>query len=138
MRVKSPLVLCLFATAVLSCCGSPGVPLPPSLELAKPVTDLRAVRKGDRVYLSWTGPTLTTDHHTIRHPGATEICRSIGSPVRECVTPVSKVPVSKPTEDKNSQVPPRIKFEDDLSSQKLESANPTSVVSYAVRVLNPY
>src|SRR5438309_11783271 len=42
-------------------CGSPGPPEPPSLELPRVVTDLRATRKGDKVTLVWTVPTNTTD-----------------------------------------------------------------------------
>src|SRR5437667_416354 len=61
--VKSRSFLCLLAAALLCSCGSPGVPLPPSLEVAKPVTDLRVARKGDKVYLTWTAPTVTTDRH---------------------------------------------------------------------------
>src|SRR4029077_3163281 len=51
-----PAAWCAFVLAALCGCGSPGVPLPPSLDLPKPVTDLRAVRKGDKVYLMWTVP----------------------------------------------------------------------------------
>ena len=63
--------------AVLVSCGTPGVPMPPALELARPVTDLRAARKGDKVYLAWTVPAKTTDRQTVRHPGPTRICRSL-------------------------------------------------------------
>lgn len=50
-------------------CASPGVPRPPSLHLPAPVRDLRAVRSGDRVQLTFTAPTETTDHQpfTGRH-----------------------------------------------------------------------
>jgi len=67
--------------AIVLCngCASGGPPQPPSLELPVPVSDLRAVRKGDRVYLAWTVPTETTDHENIRHPGPTRICRSAAS-----------------------------------------------------------
>jgi len=34
---------------LFTACATMGPPQPPSLELAKPPTDLRAVRKGDRV-----------------------------------------------------------------------------------------
>jgi hypothetical protein len=48
--------LCLL----LAGCAQTGPPLPPSLELPKPPSDLRASRKGDRVTLTWSEPTLTT------------------------------------------------------------------------------
>ena len=50
------ILICVLGSAVLVSCGAPGVPIPPALELAKPVTDLRAARKGDKVYLAWTVP----------------------------------------------------------------------------------
>ena len=57
-------------------CGTPGVPQPPSLNLAKPISDLRAVRSGDHVELAWTIPTETTDRATFRHRGQTKICEA--------------------------------------------------------------
>jgi hypothetical protein len=129
-------VLCLFAAALLCSCGSPGVPLPPSLEVAKPVTDLRVARKGDKVYLTWTAPTVTTDHHNIQHPGATEICRNVNSTMAECGTPIAKVPPVKVSESKSTNKT-EATFTDDFPAT-LQSANPTSSVAYAVSVLNSY
>src|SRR5436190_22722788 len=123
---KSQSLLCLLAAALLSSCGSPGVPLPPSLELAKPVTDLRAVRKGDKVFLTWTAPTLTADRHNIQHPGPTEICRSIGSTMTDCGNLVAKVGLTKVAENKNSSKP-EASFTDELPAA-LQSSNPTSRV----------
>jgi hypothetical protein len=105
--------------------------------LAKPVTDLRAVRKGDKVYLMWTSPTLTTDHHTIRQSGVTEICRSVGSPILECGTAVARIPRRKPAESKNIQGTAPAAFVDELPLTLL-AANQTSSVSYGIRVLNSY
>jgi hypothetical protein len=133
---KSQSALCLLAVSLLSSCGSPGVPLPPSLELAKPVTDLKAVRKGDKVFLTWSAPTLTADRHNIQHPGPTEICRSIGSTLNECGTPVAKMGLTKVAEGKNSSKP-QVSFTDELPAA-LQSSNRTSRVIYAVSVLNSY
>src|SRR6266567_304092 len=94
MKLTSRLGLCLFAIALLAACGAPGPPLPPSLELARPVTVLRASRTGDKVYLTWSVPTETIDKHNIKHPGATEVCSNIGSALRDCGSPVAKVPVA--------------------------------------------
>src|ERR1700678_4405201 len=67
-------------------CAAMGPPRPPSLELPKPPTDLRAARKGDKVALTWTVPALTTDRQAVRSLGATRICRG-GEPVlKECGT----------------------------------------------------
>jgi hypothetical protein len=49
---KINLALIFVSLAVLGACGSPGEPLPPSLELARPVSDLRALRKGNTVILT--------------------------------------------------------------------------------------
>src|ERR1051325_2913457 len=74
--------LCVMA---LVGCGLPGAPLPPSLELPKPVTDLRAERQGNKVTLTWTPPRETTDRAAIRRVGATRICRAV-VPLREMGT----------------------------------------------------
>lgn len=58
-------------------CATPGPPQPPSLELPRPVTDLAATREGNRVLLTWTAPTETTDKLRMRHPGPTAVCRKI-------------------------------------------------------------
>src|SRR5437899_2051244 len=99
-RIK--LGLGLTAIALFAGCGSPGVPLPPSLELVLPVTDLHAVRKGDKVHLSWSVPSETTEHKNIRHAGPTEVCRSVGTKLPECGTPVSKIPFHKPAAAKDT------------------------------------
>jgi hypothetical protein len=93
MRLVIPrLLLLLFGTAALAGCGVPGVPKPPSLDLPQPVSDLRAARKGDNVYLAWTMPAETTDHLAVRHPGPVRICRSVSKPMKECTDPVGEVP----------------------------------------------
>ena len=131
MRARLRWIPCLFSIAVLASCGSPGVPLPPSLELAKPVKDLRATRKGNKVILTWTIPTLTTDRHSIRHAGDIQICRSIGAALKECGTAVGKVP--PPSTQSTAQA----SFTDELSSA-LQNANPSANIFYAVSALNSY
>ena len=71
--------LCLLALAVsiLCACGTPGAPQPPSLNLAKPVSDLKAVRNGSEINFTWTVPTETTDGATFRHRGATKLCQAV-------------------------------------------------------------
>src|SRR5215470_13200499 len=135
MPVKSRLVLCFFATAALSACGSPGVPVPPSLELPKPVKDLRAVRKGDKVVLTWTAPTLTTDRHSIRNLGDTQVCRNPGEAMKQCAS-VAKAP-RRPSEQQ-TQSKSETTFNDELTPSVLVNANPSSVFFYAVIVPNSY
>src|SRR5206468_9739898 len=86
---------CALAAVLMASCGSPGVPLPPSLELARPVTDLHAVRKGDQVTLTWTAPTRTTDGHNIRHFGATQICRNTEAALQACPIAIAEVAFQK-------------------------------------------
>uniref|UniRef100_E6PX53 Putative Fibronectin, type III n=1 Tax=mine drainage metagenome TaxID=410659 RepID=E6PX53_9ZZZZ len=54
-----------IALAGISGCGTPGAPLPPSLHLPQPASDLSATRAGNQVTLRWTNPKKTTDHQTI-------------------------------------------------------------------------
>src|SRR5271167_645832 len=80
--------LCLL----LASCAQLGPPLPPSLELPKPPTDLRAIRKGNRVTLSWSEPTLTTDRQSVRYIGPTLVCRSREFEIGECGNPAAMLP----------------------------------------------
>jgi hypothetical protein len=90
----------LFILAVLSIlltsCGTPGRPLPPSLNIPRPVHDLQAARKSDVVLLSWTSPQQTTDGALLSKPGKIIVRRATGenqTPVviRELpLTPASK------------------------------------------------
>jgi hypothetical protein len=119
-------------------CASIGAPVPPSLELPKPPTDLRATRKGNKVYLSWSVPTRTTDRQNVRRPGPTRICRSQATVMSQCDTPVGNV---GPTEEsaepaRNGQtVKLRAEFVDTLPAV-LQQQDPTGTVTYAVEPLN--
>jgi hypothetical protein len=135
----------VLATAFLCSCGTPGVPLPPSLELPKPVTDLRAARKADKVYLSWTMPAQTTDDQTVRHFGPVQICRAINSVIKECGTPVGTVlptSVPRPSSSKGKGAPrksPSAKIEAsyvDTIPPELQKQNPAGQTTYAISVLN--
>jgi hypothetical protein len=66
----------IMAVATLTGCGVPGAPLPPSLDIPKLVGDLKAVRKGETVTLTWATPTETTDGELIRRPGKMLIQRA--------------------------------------------------------------
>src|SRR5579864_4176569 len=83
---------CLLLAALPAGCASPGVPLPPSLELARPVTDLRAIRKGNIVRLTWTNPSQTTDHQNLGHGGVVEICKALDTGIKACGSPVARIP----------------------------------------------
>src|SRR5580704_2759482 len=134
-------VFCVLATALLSGCGAPGIPIPPSLELAKPVTDLRAVRKGDKVYLAWSLPMETTERRAIRHPGLTRICRGLSPTLTECGTPAAQLlplspaqKTSPPSKKNGGPVPKMTASFTDTLPDPLQAAN--GQVTYAIEVLN--
>jgi hypothetical protein len=139
------LLIGMVGCALLAGCGTPGAPMPPALELARPVTDLRAARKGDKVYLAWTVPAQTTDHQSVRHPGPTRICRSLGAKIEDCKPPVAEITASQfpvPVESKKRGAKkgapaPKIQasYTDTLSRQ-LQAQDPTAELTYAVSVLN--
>ncbi len=66
-------------TVVLAGCGTPGAPMPPTLNLPEPVTNLTAVRAGDQVSLSWTNPKRNTDKLVMKEIVSVWICRKEGS-----------------------------------------------------------
>jgi hypothetical protein len=134
-RLKSGVPL--LALGLLAGCGSPGVPLPPSLELARPVSDLRAVRKGNAVYLTWSAPENTTDRHNIEHPGPTEVCRAVGSTMRECGVAVVKIPFAKMPPATKAAPKPQVSYSDPLPPN-LPAENQTATLVYALSVLNSY
>jgi hypothetical protein len=109
---------------LLSGCGTPGVPQPPSLNLAKPVSNLQGTRAGTQVTLTWNVPTQTTDTTAFRHRGGTQICRALNRTIDHCnafatiATPPQKETVS---------------FTSPLPTQNI---GPGDYVSYAVEVLN--
>ena len=61
--------------AVLAGCGTPGAPLPPSLNLPEPVTDLTALRTGNEVSLTWTTTKKNTDKILMKNSVSVWICR---------------------------------------------------------------
>lgn len=128
-------MFCLFCAALLTACGSPGVPMPPSLELARPVSNLRAARKGDKVTLTWSAPTETTDQHNIRHSGVTEICRAAAQ-MKECGTPIARIAPQKKSTNK-AQSAALETYIDQLPSS-LQLQNPLGNLFYAILVLNSY
>jgi hypothetical protein len=64
---------------VLSGCGMPGAPLPPSLNLPDPVTNLVATRTGNQVSLAWTMPRKNTDKLLLEGNVQVHVCRREGA-----------------------------------------------------------
>jgi len=123
------------ACLLLAGCAQTGPPLPPSLELPRPPSDLRASRKGNVVTLTWSEPRLTTDRQSVRYLGPTRICRSAEPEMAECGDPAGlaaapqRVPKQKP-----AQAKPQL-YADTLPSA-LQEQNPAGEITYAVEVLN--
>ena len=140
-KFLAPTALCLL----LAGCAQTGPPLPPSLELPKPPTDLRASRKGNRVTLSWSKPTLTTDRQSVRYIGPTLICRSLDPEIATCANPAATLPAPPPSAApkksrraaKKSAPPPTASqtYTDTLPAN-LQQQDPSAELTYAVEVLN--
>jgi len=125
-------MLIVCAPLLFTACATIGPPLPPSLDLPKPPTDLKAARKGNRVTLIWTIPTSTTDRQTIRSLGPTRICCGLAE-LKACGTPIGKTPSQlnpAPSAARSEGT-----FVDTLSAEKL-SDNPMAFAFYAVEVPN--
>jgi hypothetical protein len=125
--MRSSVILILAGLlVVLSGCGLPGAPLAPSLHIPKPVQDLRAMRKGNDVLLSWTSPTESTDGTLVRKPGKMIVSRAVGANgnfvniAEETLRPAL-------SEDKNQ----KIAITDSLGSI-LQSTTPPDFVTYRV------
>jgi hypothetical protein len=84
---RQPAAAALFG-GVLACalgcllvgCGTPGSPLPPSLNLPVRATDLAAERAGNQVTLTWTMPRRTTDKILLKDPVMVRVCWNEGTP----------------------------------------------------------
>ena len=60
---------------VLTGCGTPGAPMPPSLHLPDPVANLSASRAGNQVSLTWTMPRRNTDKLLLEGNLPVRVCR---------------------------------------------------------------
>lgn len=118
-------IWCGVASLLCCACGTPGAPQPPSLNLAKPVSDLKAVRSGDEVELTWTVPTETTDGAKFRHRGQSKICAAVDQPRIDQCTPLTTLPTPKDQQSASVAV--------NIPSDKTA---PTDYITYAVQVDN--
>ena len=131
----APTALCLL----LASCAQTGPPLPPSLELPKPPTDLRASRKGDHVTLSWSEPTRTTDRQSVRYLGPTLVCRSLEPEITACGNFAAMLPApsSVSAAPLKSGLPrPAPETYTDTLPPAMQQQDPSVEVTYAVEVLN--
>lgn len=122
-------MIALAMLAMVSC-GTPGAPMPPSLQLPQPVSDLKAARKGDKVALTWTAPTRTSDGANIKRPGETRVCRSVeAAVVNECGPPAGTVGPSQ------TPAGTAVGFLDALP-KPLQEENPAGFATYALESMN--
>jgi len=102
------------------------------------------MRKGYKVYLTWTTPTQTTDRQIIRHPGGTRICRNLVSATApeakkdECGNEVGTLPPAQPMAGaptpKSTPAPkPVEKYTDEISTAGID---PQGTFTYVVEVTN--
>ena len=131
----APTALCLL----LASCAQTGPPLPPSLELPKPPTDLHASRKGDHVTLTWSEPTHTTDRQSVRYLGPTLVCRSLELEITTCGNFATMLPApsSLPATPQKSGLPrPAPETYTDTLPPAMQQQDPSTEVTYAVEALN--
>ncbi len=131
-KFLAPTALCLL----LAGCAQTGPPLPPSLELPKPPSDLRASRKGNRVTLSWSEPTLTTDRQTVRYIGPTLVCLSLEYEMTECGSPAAMLPAPSAAAQKSDRARPAAQTYTGTLPAAMQPLDPAAEVTYAVEVLN--
>lgn len=124
-----------FALLLAAGCASPGAPQPPSLRLPATVNNLSAIRKGDRVILTWSPPSETTDRQAIRWPTTSRICRVLNQfPISVCGEPVKVIGNSDLVSVATGARRPLVSYEDVLPAALIA---PQDQATYAIEVVNP-
>jgi hypothetical protein len=142
MNIRLRTTILLTGICLLVGCAQTGVPLPPSLELPRPPSDLRAERKANLVTLTWQEPTRTTDHQIVRYLGPTQVCRLADAKATTCGVPVhiiaapSSVPQKPAKKSQTKPAEPPVTYTDNLP-ESLLADDPDANLTYAVEVLNP-
>ena len=132
------------ALAVLvSGCALESAPLPPSLHIPVPVSNLTAVRAGDAVTLQWTMPERATDKVLLKGKQRVEICRlgdvNVAAQAGHAAGEPSEYKEEPACEAAGSErlLPgAKVKYVDHLPAA-LETGAPR-LLTYAVRVYGPY
>jgi hypothetical protein len=135
MKTNSILLAICFCGLLLAAgCAAPGAPQPPSLRLPVAVDNLSAVRKGHRVILTWSPPTETTDHQSMRWPTTTRVCRVLNQfPINQCGEVVAEIKSSELVSVLPAARRPVVSFEDVLPPALIASQNQAT---YAIEVIN--
>ena len=112
----------------LAGCGAPGAPLPPSLNIPKPVVDLQAARKSDVVVLTWTSPQQTTDGALVSKPGKVIVRRAVESQPPVVIRELPLPPASKSDQGQT------VNFKESLAD--LINSGSAGFASYTVEATN--
>lgn len=72
--------------AAVAGCGTPGAPLPPSLQLPRRVSDLHATRAGDQLEIRFRLPDETLDHQSLKRVGAIALRACSDAEAKACAT----------------------------------------------------
>ena len=128
---------CTLFLTILAGCGTPGAPQLPSLQLARPVDDLTASRKGNKVQLDWTLPRKNTDRTLVKNIPESRICRHDGPTLMSGCTEVGIVQNTRFQQVPKGEQPPavRMKYVDTLPAP-LGEKDPAGFVRYAVEIMN--
>ncbi|HEY6449006.1 MAG TPA: hypothetical protein VIY53_21305, partial [Acidobacteriaceae bacterium] len=108
---------------LLTGCGAPAAPLPPTLNLPQPVRDLAATRAGDTVRLTFSVPQKTTDKLPVRGPMTAKLCRSVDTGPCQ---PVGTLAI--PAQQKSSSI------DDNLPAALTQG--PPRLLAYKLSILN--
>jgi hypothetical protein len=133
---KNPILfaVCFFGLALAAGCAAPGAPQPPSLRLPVAVDNLSAVRKGNRVVLTWSPPGETTDHQAMRWPTTTRVCRVLNQfPTNVCGEVIKELKSAELASAQPEARRPVVSFEDVLPPSLIATQNQAT---YAVEVMN--
>lgn len=95
MLAPLALAAAMAAATALTGCGTPGAPLPPSLKLPDPVTNLAASRTGNQVALTWTMPKKNTDKLLLKGNVQARVCRKEGASDCEAAGDLTLAPGAK-------------------------------------------
>lgn len=142
MRATVP--ACGLATLLfVSGCGNPGTPLPPSLHIPEPVTDLSAFRTSDTVTLHWTMTRRNTERLMLKGDQRAVVCRAIEK--QPCI-PVATLLVAAAEPASYDDVLPAslstgtphlLRYEVRLQSPKGRDAGPSNLVYAAAGAAPP-
>jgi len=133
------LAACAAVLGLATGCAAPAAPQPPSLRLPQSVNNLSAVRKGNRVVLTWSPPTVTTDRQPIHWPTTTRVCRVVNQfPINQCGEAVTQIRSSDLASSAPSARRPVVSYEDVLPASLISPLDASSLhqATYAIEVVN--